>query len=158
MDIAAWLRSLDLEQYEPAFRANDVDAGVLPRLTSEDLKDIGVTSVGHRRKLLDAITVLQGEANDGGQALPVDHVSAPQQLPPAAAEPSAERRQLTIIFVDLVASSAMSGRLDPGADARGDPCLSERGRREITLFEGHVAKYMGDGRARLFRVPAGARG
>ena len=61
MDIAAWLRGLGLEQYEPAFRANDVDAAVLPRLTAEDLISIGVTSVGHRRKMLDAIAALSAE-------------------------------------------------------------------------------------------------
>jgi hypothetical protein len=55
MDIAAWLRGLGLEQYEPAFRDNDVDGDVLPDLTAEDLIAIGVTSVGHRRKLLSAI-------------------------------------------------------------------------------------------------------
>ena len=55
MDIAAWLRSLGLEQYEPAFRDNDIDDALVPRLTGEDLKDLGMTSVGHRRKLLDAI-------------------------------------------------------------------------------------------------------
>ena len=59
MDIAAWLRSLGLERYEPAFRENDVDAGLLPRLTGEDLKELGVASVGHRRRLLDAIAALR---------------------------------------------------------------------------------------------------
>ena len=58
MDIAAWLRSLGLEQYEPAFRANEIDEGVLPSLTSEDLREIGVVPIGHRRRLLDAIAAL----------------------------------------------------------------------------------------------------
>src|SRR5712691_1680550 len=58
MDIAEWLRGLGLEQYEPAFRANEIDARVLPSLTAEDLKDLGVTLVGHRRRLLDAIAAL----------------------------------------------------------------------------------------------------
>ena len=62
MDIAAWLRGLGLGQYESAFRANDVDAQVLPRLMAEDLISIGVTSVGHRRRLLDAIVALGAEA------------------------------------------------------------------------------------------------
>ena len=62
MDIAAWLRGLGLAQYEPMFRENDVDAQVLPRLTAEDLTSIGVTWVGHRRRLLDAIATLAGEA------------------------------------------------------------------------------------------------
>jgi hypothetical protein len=58
VDIAAWLRSLGLEQYEPAFRANEIDEGVLPSLTSEDLREIGVVPIGHRRRLLDAIAAL----------------------------------------------------------------------------------------------------
>jgi SAM (Sterile alpha motif) domain-containing protein len=58
MDIAEWLRGLGLEQYEPAFRANEIDARVLPSLTAEDLKDLGVGLVGHRRRLLDAIAAL----------------------------------------------------------------------------------------------------
>ena len=61
MDIAAWLRGLELERYEAAFRANEIDASVLPRLTAEDLKDLGVTLVGHRRRLLDAIVALAPE-------------------------------------------------------------------------------------------------
>ena len=145
MDIAAWLRSLGLEQYEPAFRENDVDAGLLPRLTSEDLKDIGVTSVGHRRRLLDAIAVLQGEADD--------HASAPQQTPAAAAVPGAERRQLTIMFVDLVGSSTLSGRLDPEQMREVIRAYQNAVAGEITRFEGHVAKYMGDGVLAYFGYP-----
>jgi hypothetical protein len=63
MDIAGWLRNLGLEQYEPAFRENHVDETVLPNLTAEDLKDLGVGSIGHRRKLLDAIALLRDAAN-----------------------------------------------------------------------------------------------
>ena len=61
MHVADWLRSLGLEQYEPAFRENEIDDKMLPRLTAEDLKELGVTVVGHRRRLLDAIIALQGE-------------------------------------------------------------------------------------------------
>ena len=61
MDIAAWLRGLGLEQHEAAFRANEIDGSVLPRLTAEDLRDLGVTLVGHRRRLLDAIAALGPE-------------------------------------------------------------------------------------------------
>ena len=70
MHVADWLRSLGLEQYEPAFRENEIDDKVLPRLTAEDLKELGVTVVGHRRRLLDAIIALQGEpaATLGGSA------------------------------------------------------------------------------------------
>ena len=68
MDVANWLRGLGLERYEPAFRDNDVDAEVLPRLTAEDLSAIGVSSVGHRRKLLDAIAALHARDPSGTQA------------------------------------------------------------------------------------------
>ena len=70
MDIAAWLRSLGLEQYEPAFRANEIDEGVLPSLTSEDLREIGVVPIGHRRRLLDAIAALS-DGLPAAEATPV---------------------------------------------------------------------------------------
>jgi hypothetical protein len=65
MDIAAWLRGLRLEEYEPAFRDNRIDAEVLPELTGEDLKDIGIAAVGDRRKLLQAIAALREGARPG---------------------------------------------------------------------------------------------
>ena len=70
MDIAAWLRSLGLEQYEPAFRANEINEGVLPSLTSEDLREIGVVPIGHRRRLLDAIAALS-DGLPAAEATPV---------------------------------------------------------------------------------------
>ena len=103
MDVAAWLRSLGLEQYEPAFRDNHIDVGILPVLTGEDLKDMGIVLVGDRRKLLEAIAALRDSA-----------------APPPAREPAreaavshAERRQLTVMFCDLVGSTALAVRLDP---------------------------------------------
>src|SRR5215471_14743968 len=120
MDVAEWLRDLGLEQYMPAFRDNDIDGEVLRRLTGEDLRELGVTSVGHRRRLLDAIAALGTEAS----ALPADPPIAsigggPLATPgtPALAggrpgahplvgelrvEVGAERRQLTVMFCDLV--------------------------------------------------------
>src|ERR1700730_12013453 len=87
MDVAAWLRGLGLEQYEPAFRDNYVDADVLPDLTAEDLIGLGVTSIGHRRKLLSAIAELGAEA-------PAAAASAVTAAPaPAPAPADAERRQ-----------------------------------------------------------------
>ena len=77
MEVAEWLRGLGLEQYEPAFRANEIDAKILPSLTAEDLKDLGVTLIGHRRRLLDAIAALGGAAP--APAYP---------SPPSAAAPS----------------------------------------------------------------------
>ena len=106
MDIAAWLRGLDLGQYEAAFRDNDIDAAVLPELTTEDLISIGVTSVGHRRKLLSAIAALRATA-----AEPIPLTAATDGSPlPAPGSPSgaeAERRQLTVMFCDLVGSTPL---------------------------------------------------
>src|ERR1700680_4266871 len=106
MDVAAWLRGLGLEQYAPAFRDNDVDGEVLPEVTSDDLISIGVTSVGHRRKLLAAIAAL-------GAAGPAATVTAAPRDAPAPAD--AERRQLTVMFCDLVGSPELSARVAPGA-------------------------------------------
>jgi SAM domain (Sterile alpha motif)/Integrase core domain len=109
MDVVAWLRGLGLEQYALAFRDNDVDGEVLPELTSDDLISIGVTSVGHRRKLLAAIASL-------GAAPHAATVMVAARDAPAPAD--AERRQLTVMFCDLVGSTALSARLDP-EDLRG---------------------------------------
>jgi hypothetical protein len=90
MDIVVWLRSLGLGKYEAAFRENEIDETVLPNLTAEDLKELGVTALGHRRKLLDAIAALRADAR--GKAPSVDAVtpsSAPSALPktvPSAAK------------------------------------------------------------------------
>ena len=112
MDVAGWLRSLGLERYEEAFRENAIDETVLPSLTAEDLKDLGVGIVGHRRKLLDAIAALRADSNTR---------AAPPHALPAVDRPredSAERRQVTVMFCDLVGSTALSARLDP-EDMRG---------------------------------------
>jgi hypothetical protein len=104
MEIGVWLRGLGLERYEAAFRDNDVDAEVLLELTADDLISIGVTSVGHRRRLLAAIAAL-------GAAVPGATVTA--AAPDAPAPAAAERRQLTVMFCDLVGSTALSTRHDP---------------------------------------------
>jgi class 3 adenylate cyclase len=108
MDIAEWLRGLNLSRYEAAFRDNEIDGEVLPNLTAEDLKDLGVAIVGHRRKLLLAIGALSA-APDAPP--PLAKAEAPAEPTPATA--FAERRQLTVMFVDLVGSTALSARLDP---------------------------------------------
>jgi class 3 adenylate cyclase len=108
MDVGGWLRKLGLEQYEAAFRENKIDDTVLPRLTAEDLKDLGVGFVGHRRKLLDAIVALRAEAS----ALKPSLSGAPLAIDKAAKD-TAERRQVTVMFSDLVGSTALSTRLDP---------------------------------------------
>src|SRR6516165_4123529 len=98
MDIAAWLDSFGLGQYEPAFRANEIDERVLPSLTAEDLRELGVGLVGHRRRLLGAIAALT-------PGLPAVEPAA------ASVQSEAERRQLTVMFCDLVGSTALSTRL-----------------------------------------------
>jgi class 3 adenylate cyclase len=138
MDVAEWLRRLGLEQYEPAFRANEIDARVLPSLTPEDLKDLGVTLIGHRRRLLDAIAGLRAEA------------PASPDLPARAV---AERCQLTVMFCDLVGSTALSARLDP-EDLRGIVGTYHRCVTEIVEgIGGFVARYMGDGILVYFGYP-----
>src|ERR1700682_5558050 len=97
MDVGAWLRDLGLERYVPAFRDNEIDERVLPSLTTKDLKDLGVTLVGHRRLLLDAIAAI-------GDEVP----TATATTSPVPAD--AERRQLTVMFGDLVGSTALSAR------------------------------------------------
>ena len=145
MDIAAWLRGLGLEQYEPAFRDNAIDGAVLPRLTSDDLKDIGVAQVGHRRKLLDAIAALRVPAPAVTPSA-VEATSPPPKVTPAVAAPSGgERRQITVMFCDLVGSTALSARLDP-EDMREIVGVYYRCCADlITKAGGFVAKYMGDG-------------
>jgi class 3 adenylate cyclase len=109
MDIAAWLDGLGLGQYEQAFRDNEIDEWVLPSLTAEDLKDLGVKLVGHRRRILDAIAAL-------GASAPV--MAATAGTGDAVPRSDAERRQLTVVFCDLVGSTALSSRLDPRTCAR----------------------------------------
>ena len=144
MDIAAWLRGLGLEQYEPAFRANEIDEKVLPSLTSEDLREIGVVLIGHRRWLLNAIAAL-------GTEPPVVTKSPASRGSPAPA--NAERRQLTVMFCDLVGSTALSSRLDP-EDLREVVAAYHGAVAKIVAgFDGFVSRYMGDGLLVYFGYP-----
>ena len=147
MDVVVWLRSLGLGQYEKVFRENEIDEAVLPNLTAEDLKELGVAALGHRRKLLDAIAALRGDANATPAAAPGP---ATVDAPP---RDTAERRQVTVMFSDLVGSTALSARMDP-EDMREiisayQKCVAETVRR----FDGFVAKYMGDGVLIYFGYP-----
>ncbi len=143
MDIYGWLRRIGLAQYAEMFRANDIDGEMLGRLTNDDLKDIGVASFGHRKKLLEAIAELAG-------AVPV----SPQPgLIESKAHNAAERRQVTVMFSDLVGSTALSARMDP-EDLREvilayQKCVAET----VQRFGGFVAKYMGDGVLIYFGYP-----
>src|SRR5262245_25869790 len=110
MDITRWLEGQGLGQYQQAFRDSEVDAAVLPELTGDDLTALGVTSIGHRRKLLVAIAALRSAAQSAPDvaAAASTRVSAWRM-----AIPGAERRQLTVMFCDLVGSTALASRLDP---------------------------------------------
>ena len=114
MDVASWLRSLGLEKYEAAFRDNEITEKVLPRLTAEDLKDLGVSVVGHRRVLLDAIADLRSDASVHTPAVAAAPTRPSAATPTAApvAEAVGERRYLTVLFCDLVGSTGLSAQLD----------------------------------------------
>ncbi|MCK1334658.1 AAA family ATPase [Bradyrhizobium sp. 38] len=145
-DLGSWLRELGLEQYETAFRENEIDDVALPNLTADDLKDLGVRIVGHRRRLLNAIAALRASNPLGPlTAVPLedDHIG----------KDVAERRQVTVMFSDLVGSTALSVRLDP-EDLREiisayQRCVADTVRR----FGGFLAKYMGDGVLIYFGYP-----
>src|SRR6516225_1165741 len=104
MDIGDWLRKLALEQYETAFRENNIDDTILPSLTTEDLKELGVGSVGHRRKLLEAIAALR--ADTSAKTVPTAPAAAAAPTSAPAAEAAGERRYLTVMFCDLVGSTS----------------------------------------------------
>jgi class 3 adenylate cyclase/tetratricopeptide (TPR) repeat protein len=150
-DLASWLQALGLDQYASVFADNGVDLDALRLLSEADLQALGVL-LGHRRKLLRAIADL-----DGGAA-----AAAPQTVPSVpVGEPvrsDAERRQLTVMFCDLVGSTALSQRLDPEELRRlirqyQDACVGA-----ITRFEGHVAQYLGDGVLAYFGYPVALEG
>src|ERR1700746_2948904 len=144
MRVVTCLRGRGLEQYEPAFRDNEIDWAVLPKLTSEDLREIGVAAIGHRRKLLDAIAAL-------GATVPTTAVTAAPSDAPAPTD--AERRQLTVMFCDLVGSTALSTWLDP-EDLREVIAAYHRAVGDVIAgFDGFVANYMGDGVLVYFGYP-----
>jgi class 3 adenylate cyclase len=150
MDIAAWLRRLGLEQYAQLFRDNDIDREILCGMTAEDLKELGISSFGHRRRLLNAILALGEEPTTDDVAHSATSATSAPACPPTI---DAERRQLTVMFCDLVGSTALSARFDPedlrdliGAYHR---CVAET----VARFDGFVAKYMGDGVLVYFGYP-----
>ena len=140
--MAEWLRTLDMSEYAESFAANDIDTSVLRHLTDQDLRELGV-SLGHRRKMLAAI------AEFGS----TEQVS----LRPALTEPklqdTAERRQVTVMFSDLVGSTALSARMDP-EDLREVMSAYQKSVAEtVQRFGGFVAKYLGDGVLIYFGYP-----
>jgi class 3 adenylate cyclase/predicted ATPase len=145
--IIDWLGELGLSQYAQCFADNDIDFGILEELTDQDLEKIGVVSLGHRRRILKAVAELE-DPNQSANAGAVD-------APPDDARPqdSAERRQVTVMFSDLVGSTQLCTRLDP-EDMRSliaayHRCVAET----VVGFDGFIAKYMGDGVLIYFGYP-----
>src|SRR6516225_3542714 len=150
MDVVVWLRSLGLGKYEAVFRENDIDETVLPSLTHENLKELGVASFGHRVKLLDAIAALRSDASD---RWPSSELKTAPAVTSAAPEDRAERRQVTVLFSDLVGSTALSARMDP-EDLREVISAYQKSVAEtVRRFGGFVAKYLGDGVLIYFGYP-----
>ena len=143
--IADWLKNLGMSEYAQRFAENDIDTSVLPELTDQDLKDLGI-SLGHRRKMLRAIRDL------GGVSVAATAPPAPVAIEPARRD-DAERRQLTVMFTDLVGSTALSTKLDP-EDLRlvigaYHKCVAET----VARFGGFIGRYMGDGALVYFGYP-----
>ena len=139
-DIAEWLASLDLVQYAQTFAENGVDLSVVRDLTDDDLKELGVL-LGHRRKLLRAAANIAPKE------------PAPAMKPETASRPEAERRLLSVMFCDLVGSTALTARLDPedmrDVMATYHSCIAE----VLGRFNGMIARYMGDGVLAYFGYP-----
>src|SRR6266436_8672366 len=138
MDVGTWLSGLGLSQYEAVFRESAIDADVLTELTDQHLKDLGV-ALGHRLKMLRAIRELAGEA--------------PVKASTAKPQDAADRRQLTVMFCDLVDSTALTAQLDP--EDMGDllRAFQRAVAAAVTRFDGHVAKWTGDGASVYFGYP-----
>ena len=148
MDVGGWLRGLGLDQYEEQFRDNKIDADVLPRLTVDDLKDIGVSVVGDRRRLLDAIAVIAGAGR------PADLPASPTKSAPSKGlQASAERRPITVMFCDLVGSTSLAAKLDAEDWRNLVNAYLDAASAAVTGFGGHVLKKLGDGLMALFGYP-----
>ena len=135
MDVAVWLRALDLERYGQTFLDNGIDGEVLPHLTDADLEKIGVL-LGHRKKILKAIAVLRSSGSWS-----------------AATRPEAERRQITAFFCDLVGSTALSSTVDPEDFHELISAYHTRIVETVQPFGGFVARHFGDGDLVYFGYP-----
>jgi class 3 adenylate cyclase len=146
MQLADWLQKLGLGQYAQRLAENDINFAILPDLTDQDLKELGVASLGHRRQLLRAITELKG--SEEGTRNP-----SFEDIAPIAPYDTAERRQVTVVFSDLVGSTALSARMDP-EDLREvisayQKCVADT----VGRLGGFIAKFMGDGVLVYFGYP-----
>jgi class 3 adenylate cyclase/predicted ATPase len=141
-----WLAEIGLPEYTPIFIENDLEFDLLCELTDQDLKELGVTSLGHRRRMMRAIAELKSSGS-----LAVGTPSAPPLEP--SRENDAERRQLTLLFCDLVGSTALAGRLDPEDMRTVIRAYQQACARVVTSYDGFLAKYMGDGILVYFGYP-----
>src|SRR3974390_2905423 len=148
MDVGGWLRGLGLGQYETNFRDNKINADLLPRLTNDDLKDIGVSALGDRLQLLDAIAAL------AGAKLRADvPASQSEPTPPKGPAVSAERRPITVLFCDLVGSTSLASKLDAEDWRNLVNAYLDEASGAVTGLGGHVLKRLGDGLMALFGYP-----
>jgi class 3 adenylate cyclase len=145
MDVADWLRALGLERYEAAFRENDVGAEDLRHLTTEDLEGLGVADIGHRRRLLVAIAKLR----DDGASLQAARPTGDQRSPTSAAE----RRQITVLFCDIVRSTPLSTGLDPEELREILTAYQTNVATVVTGERGYIARFVGDGVLAYFGWP-----
>ena len=146
MDVGGWLGSLGLGQYEALFRASEIDADILPELTDADLEKLGVP-LGHRKRLLRAISGL------GAPGTLAETSAAPAASTGAKPHDAAERRQLTVMFCDLVGSTALSRQTDPEDLSALIGTYHRAVAERVGRFGGYVAKYMGDGVLSYFGYP-----
>ena len=151
MDIGEWLRNLGLGQYEAAFRDNEIDGAVLPKLTVDDLRELGVAVVGHRRKIISAIEELN--AASSARAEGVNAVPTQSHVPVGASSDAAERRPITVMFCDLVGSTSLAARLDAEDWRNLVGSYLDEASQAVTGFGGHVLKRLGDGLMALFGYP-----
>jgi class 3 adenylate cyclase/predicted ATPase len=153
MDMAGWLRSLSLEKYEAAFRENEIDERVLPSLTHETLKELGVTAVGHRLRLLDAIAALRVSSKAAGSSAPATQSTSPSAAAMPTREAAGERRHVTVMFCDLVDSTGIAAKLDAEEWRDLVGAFLDSASAAVAEMGGKVAKKLGDGLMALFGYP-----
>ena len=152
--IEDWLNDLGLGDYAARFAENDVDLSVLPDLTDQDLKELGVASLGHRRKILRAIAELKDAPAEAAPAPPQSAAAPSAVAPPApVSEAAGERRFLTVMFCDLVGSTGIAAKLDAEEWRDLVGAYLDAASAAVTEMGGHVAKKLGDGILALFGYP-----
>ena len=154
MDVGDWLRSLRLGQYQDAFRENEIDDEILPTLTAQDLKELGVAILAHRRKMLTAMVRFPVASVAVGDSRKSPTAGATR---PSPTDGFAEHRQLTAMFCDLVGSTGLSARLDPEDMREVIRIYQDACSGAVARYDGFVAKFNGRRRSRLFRLSARPR-